>query len=184
MLKYYKILVLFIFAFLLSCEENGDELEFADGYPSDLADNWIAFEFLGGDFDGTVLQPYKLVTSLDPNRNGSLIIDRIYNADVRVRTAYNDSAFTVVMGDQLELINTNNYGIEFISIEGYVTTNPVLTNLAFDLAKTFFENIAFYESDIEDVILMRAGFYDAYKTRIDTVLILGYRKTGFEDVTY
>ena len=57
-------------------------------------------------------------------------------------------------------------------------------HFAYDLAGLFYENLAFEESDIEDVILIRAGFYDSFQSIIDTVLILGYRKTGFEDINY
>ena len=81
-------------------------------------------------------------------------------------------------------MNTNDYGIEYISVHGYVTPNPVLTSFVFDLARAFFENMAFYESDIKDILFMRAGFYDSYQARLDTVIILGYRKTGFENVDY
>jgi hypothetical protein len=170
-------------ALLLSCsEDNG--IENQEGYPGTFADNWIAFEFQGGDIEGTVLDPYNLVSSLDPNRPNSLIIDRLYNADVRVRAAYTDSSFSVSMGEQLDKINTNNYGIEYVSLDGYITSNPVLTNFAFRLANAFYENLAFYESDISDVIFIRAGFYDSLQVEIDTVLIIGYRKTGFEDVNY
>ena len=169
---------------LFSCTKNDYEIEYQDGYPNRLADNWVSFEFQGGDIEGNILEPYDLVTALDPNREGYLIVDKLYGSDIRVRAEYNDTAFSVNMGNQLEMISTDTYGIQFISINGYVTENPVLTNLAFDLALLFYESVSFQRDDIEDVIFMRAGFYDEYKARIDTVLILGYRKTGFEDVEY
>jgi hypothetical protein len=166
-----------------SCEKK-DIIEYANGNPSMLVGNWIAFEFQGASFDGTVLEPYQIATALDPNRDSALIIDKIYNADIRVRTAISDTAFSTIMGEQLEKVGTNNYGIEYISIDGYVTTNPILIRWAYDLAESFFDDMMFYESDIEDVMLIRAGFYDSYQSIIDTVMILGYRKTGFEDISY
>jgi hypothetical protein len=184
MQRMIKIAALIVLLGLIHACEDGYEIEYQDGYPNALADNWIAFEFQGGDFTGNVLEPYNLVTALDPNRSGYLIVDKIYNSDVRFRATISDTAFSVEMGEQLELINTNNYDIEYITARGYVTSNPVLTDLAYDLAVLFYENMAFEASDIEDVMLLRAGFYDSYKAIVDTVLILGYRKTGFENIDY
>ena len=101
-----------------------------------------------------------------------------------MRAEYADSSFSVSMGEQLDMINSNNYGIEYVSLDGYITSNPVLTNFAYRVANAFYENLAFFESDIEDVIFIRAGFYDSLQVKVDTVLIIGYRKTGFEDVNY
>ena len=180
-IKIFIIPVLFLI--ILSCTKEYD-IEYQDGYPSLLADNWIVFEFQGGDIEGNILEPYEMVTALDPNMENSLIIDKIYNSDLRVKTTYADTAFSVDMGDQLELIGTNTYDIKYISINGYVTKNPVLTGFLYDLASAFYENMAFYPEDIQDLLFLRAGFYDIYKARVDTVLILGYRKTGFENVEY
>jgi len=179
-----KISILVIILILSSCSGSDYDIDYQEGYPNKLADNWIAFEFQGGEIEGNILEPYDLVTSLDPNREGYLIIDKLYGSDVRVRAEYNDSSFSVNMGGQLEMVSANTYGIKYISINGYVTENPVLTYLAYELATAFYENAAFYPEDIEDVIFMRAGLYDEYQARIDTVLILGYRKTGFENVEY
>jgi hypothetical protein len=184
MIMKYCISIIIIAIMVFSCTKEDYEIEYQDGYPNKLTDNWIAFEFQGGDIEGNILDPYDLITALDPNRERSLIIDKLYDSDTRVRAEYNDTAFFVDMGEQLELISTNTYGIKFITIDGYVTENPVLTNAAYDLALLFFENMAFQRSDIKDVIFIRAGFYDEYRSRIDTVLILGYRKTGFENIEY
>ncbi len=183
----FKIIIISLVVFtFLSCTKKEYDIEFQEGYPSMFADNWIAFEFRGGNIEEAdeLLPPYDLVTSIDPNRDGYLIIDKLYDADVRVRVAYADSSFSVIMGEQLEQISTNTYGIKYVCIDGYITENPVLTDFIYDLALAFFENMAFYRDDIEDVIFMRAGFYDDYQARIDTVLIIGYRKTGFENVEY
>lgn len=180
----YFLLFLPVILWLLSCSEKPYTIEYQDGYPNSFADNWIAFEFQGGDIEGEILEPYDLVTSLDPNREGYLIIDQIYNSEIRVRASTADSSFHVEMGEQLETISTDTYGVKFLTVHGYITTNPVLTSVAYDLAASFFENMAFYPEDIQDVLFLRAGLYDGYKDRIDTVLILGYRKTGFENVEY
>jgi hypothetical protein len=88
------------------------------------------------------------------------------------------------MAENLELIGTNNYDIEYVSLNGYITSNPVLLSTLYQLAVLFYEDMAFERSDLEDLIFIRAGFYDQYKAQVDTVLILGYRKTGFEEVSY
>jgi hypothetical protein len=160
-------------------------IEYQHDYPNKLAGNWVAFEFQGGSLEGTVsAEPYDLVTSLDPNRPGNLILDKLYASDVRVRTEYVDSTFSVIMGDNLEQVSTNNYDIHYISLNGYITSNPVLLSTLYQLATIYFENMAFERSDLEDLIFLRAGFYDQLEAQVDTVLILGYRKTGFEEVSY
>lgn len=113
-----------------------------------------------------------------------MILDKLYNSDVRVRAEHNDSAFSVQMGEQLEQIGTNTFDIEYVSIDGYITVNPILIDLTYYFASESFENISFEISDIEDVIYMHAGFYDKYRALVDTVLIVGYRKTGFEETNY
>jgi hypothetical protein len=169
---------------LVACSEKPYDIEYQKGYPNLFADNWIAFEFQGGDIEGTILQPYDLVTALDPNRDGFLIIDQLYDSDIRVRASYADTSFSAVMSDQLETISSHTYGVKYVTINGYVTTNPVLTGFAYDLATAYFEHMAFTSDAIEDVLFLRAGLYDAYKSPVDTILLIGYRKTGFEDVEY
>lgn len=160
-------------------------IEYQHDYPSKLAGNWVAFEFVGGDLeDALPSEPYDLVTSLDPNRPGFMILDKLYNADVRVRAEYTDSTFLTAMGENLEKVSTNNYDINFISLDGYITSNPVLLSTLYQLATIFYPDLAFERSDLEDLIFLRAGFYDQFKAQVDTVLILGYRKTGFEEVSY
>ncbi|MBN2521742.1 MAG: hypothetical protein JXB24_00630 [Bacteroidales bacterium] len=177
-------IVLFLVSSLMSCIQKDYDIGYQDDYPNKFAGNWIVFEFPGGEIGNTLYEPYDLVTSLDPNNRGYMIIDKLYNSDTRVRAEYSDSAFYVCMGEQLEQISTNTYDIEYISVDGYITANPVLINMAYNFAALSFESISFEISDIEDIIYMHAGFYDAYKTVVDTVLIIGYRKTGFEETTY
>jgi hypothetical protein len=184
-LSSYKILF-YILVFLLgtSCGKDEKNIEYQAGYPNVLAGNWIAFEFKDGNLEGEISEPYDLVTSLDPNREGYIILDKMYASDVRVRAKYDTTSFKVVMGEQLEVISSENYNIAYISVDGYVTSEPILVNFLYLLANAYYENIAFRASDIKDVIIMHAGFYDEYNYPVDTVLIMGYRKTGFEDVSY
>lgn len=186
-MMYIRHLILFTCASLIiiSCSKENYTIDYQDGYPNALADNWVAFEFRGGSLEGAVsTEPYDLVTSLDPNRPNSLIIDRLYASDVRIRTTYTDTSFSVVMGEMLESVSTNTFNIEYVTVTGYITANPVLTNTLYSLAQAYFEDMSFDRSDIEDLLFLRAGFYDQYKAPIDTVLILGYRKTGFEEVSF
>lgn len=172
-----------VFLLVIACAKEDYEIDYQEGYPSKLAGNWLAFEFQGGNLEGPIAgQPYNLVTSLDPNRDSSLIIDRIYNADIRVRATWSDSSFTASLAPNLESVGTNDFGVSHISLNGYITENPVLLNLLYDLASQYYEDIAFDRSYLEDMLFLRAGLYDNFNARVDTVLILGYRKTGFEEV--
>ncbi len=182
-MKRLRSIPVILILILISCSDN-DEKKYQEGYPNLFADNWIAFEFQGGDIEGNILDPYDLVTALDPNREGYLIIDQLYNSDIRVRAPYSDTAFTVNMGEQLETISTNTYNVRYVSVNGYITTNPVLTDFVYDLATYFYPDMAFTSDYIKDILFIRAGLYDEYKAPIDSILILGYRKTGFENVEY
>lgn len=185
MKRLYKVLVFFLLVLCTDCMKEDYIIEYQSDYPSMLAGNWVAFEFQGGSLEGAVTpEPYDLVTSLDPGRQGSMILDKLYAADVRVRAEYSDSSFIVIMGENLEKVSTNNYDIHYVSLNGYITTNPVLLSTLYQLAMIYFEDMAFEYSDLEDLIFIRAGFYDQLEAQIDTVLILGYRKTGYEEVSY
>jgi hypothetical protein len=167
----------------VSCKKD-DKTEFQNGYPNALAGNWIAFESPGGNIYGPYTAPFDLVTSLDPNQKGYLIIDKLYASDVRVRAIYDTTTFHVEMGEQLEKISKNTYNIAYISVDGEVSSKPILINYLFQLAEAYYSNISFQESDIKDVIQIHVGYYDIYKNLVDTTSLLGYRKTGFEDVSY
>lgn len=185
MKRFFNISIVFLVVFCWQCVKEDYVIDYQDDYPNDLAGNWIAFEFRGGNLeDSPPSEPYDLVTSIDPNRSNHIILDKLYDADVRVRAEYVDSTFSTSMAENLELIGTNNYDIEYVSINGYITSNPVLLSTLYQLALIYFEDMAFERSDLEDLIFMRAGFYDQYKAQVDTVLVLGYRKTGFEEVSY
>jgi hypothetical protein len=183
MIKSYKIIIAGLaFLFILSCKKDNTKIE--DLYPKKLAGNWVVFEFPGAEIGNTLYDPYDLVTALDPNNEGSLILDKLYASDVRVRALFDSASFKVDMGTQLETVSTNTYDIAYISLDGFVSQDPFIISTVYGFASNTFENIAFTESDIKDVILIHAGYYDKYKYPVDTVLIIGYRKTGFENVKY
>jgi hypothetical protein len=152
-----------LLALLVSCEPDDYDIEYQNGNPNNLVGNWRAFEFQGGAFDLEKLaDEYDLVTALDPNSGDSLVIDNLYNSGVRVKTHYQDSVFNVSHGRQLEVINMGQYGIYGVSVDGEFQ----------------------HTEEDGDFLVMNVGLYDQYATVVDTVLILAFRKTGFEDVDY
>lgn len=185
-IRFKKISLFILIVLLLPVECKKDKgIVYQNGYPNKLVDNWIAFEFHGGSISGTSYKPYDLVTSLDPNRPGYMIFDKLYASDVRVRAKYTqDTIIHVDKGPQLEQVSTNTYDITSVSLDGYITTNPVWINMCWQLANFYYPNLSFPSSDIKDVLYLHAGYYDKYNSLIDTVLLVAYRKTGFENVTY
>jgi hypothetical protein len=170
---------------LIACNKSDDEIDYAKGYPTKLAGNWVVFEFQGATLDGQLSKPYDMVTALSPNSDSTLLLDNLYNSKTRIKTKIQgDTGFFAVQADQLEIINNGGFGIEKISIEGYINDNFVLKNFVYGLAVASFENIAFTEDDITEIIFYRAGYYDKYNSLVDTVMVFGYRKTGFEDENY
>ena len=184
-IRFLRVILIFLIGLVLSCSDDNYDIEYANGYPSKLAGNWVVFQFHGGDLDGQLTGPYDMTTALDPNRDGYLILDNIYNTGVRIRVEIRgDTGIYAIKTDQLEVINKGNYGIEEVSIDGYINDNPVLVNFTYRLADEAFENIAFHESDMTEIIFFRAGLYDEFNDRVDSIMIMGYRKTGFEEVDY
>ena len=146
-----------------SCQQDDYDIDYQDGNPSELAGNWIAYEFQGGALDMDRLnEEYDLVTALDPNSKDSLIIDNLYNSGVRVKAHFEDSVFNVSYGKQLEVINMGQYGIHSVSVTGE------------------FQN----SEENGDYLLMNVGLYDQYATLVDTVFVWAFPKTGFEDIDY
>ncbi len=169
-----------------SCNDENYNTEYAPGYPNILAGNWVVFQFQGGNLNGSLTGPYDMSTALDPNQQGQLIVDNIYNTGNRARAEIRGDTgwFYAQEAEQLELINKGNFGVEQISIDGYINQNPVLANFVYGLATQSFENISFREEDITEIIFFRAGLYDEYSSLVDSIMVMGYRKTGFEDVDY
>jgi hypothetical protein len=181
-----KVAYVFMLAiFLISCSDNGDDIEYASGNPSILAGNWVVFEFQGGNLDGRLSGPYDMSTALLPDNPRIIVLDNLYNSGTRIKAQlYGDSAFFEERTRQLEVINMGGFDIEQISINGYINDNNVLKDFIFQLARNSMENMAFSKSQMTEVIFLRTGFYDQYNSLIDSVMVMGYRKTGFEDEDY
>lgn len=174
-----------IAVFFLSCNDDGDEIEYAAGYPSVLAGNWVVFEFQGASLDGIITGPYDMSTALMPGNDNMLVLDNLYNSGTRIKVPLvGDSAFIESRTEQLEVINSGGYGIETVSIDGYINDNYILKDFIYQLAVMSMENIAFTKDHMTEIIFYRAGFYDQYNSLIDSVMVMGYRKTGFEEEDY
>jgi hypothetical protein len=183
-LKIYKYLLCLFIINLSSCHKD-DEIEYASGYPTKLAGNWVVFEFQGGNINGTLAGPFEMVTALSPNDDSTLILNNLYNTNTRIKARIQgDTGFVATNTDQLEVLNLKNKHIVKISIDGYINDNFILKYYLSDLVKFSFPNMAFTEDDMTEFIFFRAGFYDKYGDPVDSVMVMGYRKTGFEDETY
>lgn len=161
----FKFIILIVSCSLLpSCEEETYEVEYQNGYPNVLAGNWTAFDFPGGVFslESNYDGPYDLVTALDPNSRDSLVLSNVYDTGVRVKAKISGQTFTVTKGKQLEVINDGQFGISYVSVEGEV--------------------IQASRGDEQDVIILLVGMYDQFNAQVDSVLIYGFRKTGFENI--
>ncbi len=163
---------LFIMTLILifsSCEDDSYTIEYQDGYPDKLAGNWRAIEFQNAtvvndritDADN-VSDYFDLVTALDPNSEDSLVINNIYDSNIRIKVYYEDDSFGVTKGRQLEVINYGQYDIYYVSVNGkYIT-----------------------DEDYGDYLAMHIGLYDKYSSLFDTVYVVAFRKSGFEDIDY
>ena len=149
-----------------------------------MAGNWIVFELPVTEMEGVPVADYTLVTAPDPNRSKQLIIDNLYNAGVRIRSPHTDGVFEIRYAPQLDTLDDVQYGIRFVTLDGEISNNYYVQQLAYSYVQAYFPNMAFSVDDIEDVIFINAGFYDSDTALIDTVAIFGYRKTGFENVEY
>jgi hypothetical protein len=166
------ILTLLILAMMLvlsSCEDESYTIEYQEGYPNELAGNWRAIEFQNAtvvndlitDYDN-ISDYFDLVTALDPNNQDSLVIDNIYDSNIRIKVHYHDSTFSISKGSQLEVINQGQYDIYYVSVNGkYII-----------------------DEEYGDYMAMHIGLYDKYSALFDTMYVVAFRKTGFEDVDY
>ena len=177
--KHINYLLLLV-TLLFSCGK--DEIEYANGYPSVMAGNWVVFEFAEGDFDSWGYEDYTLVTALDPNRDTTLIISNLYNSNIRVRVPFTDQEFDEKYVVQFDTIDGFDYNIHYITLDGEISQSSYLKQLSYQYALATFPDMDFDYNDIEDVIVINAGFYDIDTFLVDSAVIFGYRKTGFEDV--
>ena len=159
-----------------------DEIEYANGYPSVMAGNWVVFEIPQGDFESWGYENYTLVTALDPNRDSTLVITNLYNKNIRIRVPFTQQEFEEKHVVQFDTVNGFDYNIHYVTIDGEVSQGYYLKQLAYQYALSTFPDMDFEYDDIEDAIVINAGFYDIDTFLVDSVLIFGYRKTGFEDV--
>ena len=159
-----------------------DDVDYASGYPNVMAGNWIVFEIPQGDFSNWAYDNYTLVTALDPNRDTTLIISNLYNSNIRVRVPYYEQEFDEKLVTQIDTIEGFDYNIHYVTLDGEVSQSSYVLQLSIQYAQATFPNMDFDYNDIDDVIFINAGFYDEDYMLVDSVVILGYRKTGFEDV--
>lgn len=182
--RIYLILSLFLLLVPNACNKE-DEIKYANGYPDKLAGNWIVFEFPAGELGNQYSSPYYMTTALDPNMDSSLVIDNLYNAKFRVKSSIKgDTGFFAFKTQQLEVTNKGDYDIDKITIEGYINDNFVIKDFMYRLAVYSFPNMSFTEDNMSEIIFFRAGYYNKNDELVDTVMIMGYRMTGFENVTY
>lgn len=178
--KLYIVIALLGLLLFNSCKK--DEIEYADGNPSILAGDWVVFEIPQGDFEAWPYQSYSLVTALDPNRDTNLVISNLYNSNVRLRVPYYENKFDEKYVVQFDTIDGFDYNIHYVSLDGEISRNYYVQDLSYQFAMSTFPDMDFDPNDINDVIFINAGFYDRDKMLVDTVIIFGYRKIGFEDV--
>lgn len=174
---------------MISCEKNGYEIEYQQGYPNKLAGNWVAFDYQMtkenysiildtiNDFNLSddrqlsnfisllnlisVSDEYSLVSALDPSNNGQLIFNNIYNSGIRTRVSLSTNHFDSRLSEQLEVINNGVYEIYYVSVSGQLVEEPD-----------------------GDVLYIVVGLYDNDQNLFDSMIVVAYRKTGFEDTKY
>lgn len=161
----YFLLISFMMIFFSCHEEDpyGYEIEYEEGYPNILAGTWRAMDWiiLEDDFIPMDNAEYFLTIAVDPNDEEQIVLDNIYNSNLRVRAFYNDidEIFYVRKGSQLEN-ETDQFDVSSISIIG----------LYFD------------EGEDGEYLNIFTGMYDQYGDLFDTIVIGAYRGIGFEDV--
>ena len=159
-------MVLGFFLLLVNCKEEDPfdyEMEYQDGYPNVMTGYWKAmdFEVVGDQVIPIDESFYDLITALDPNNKNTLVIDNIYNSNIRVRSFIDRTSdrFYVTKGEQLEK-NNILYDIKTVSINGEYIDDP----------------------QDGELLYIETGLYDEYDDLYDTLIILAFRKTGFEDI--
>ena len=158
-LRYILFLYVLIFT---GCKEEDPydyEIGYENGYPNAMAGVWKTYDFEPGFYEYPLsYTAYEMIIAVDPANTDNLIIDNVYNSNLRVRTFVNKatSEYYVIKGEQLEEMNAQ-YDIETISIMG-----------------------VYYNED--EAIIMYIGLYDQYNDLFDTIHVIGFRKTGFEDI--
>lgn len=181
-LKSCKYVTISSFFIITGCESSDPDYGFAKDNPNSMVGNWIVFEVPQGDFEGWGFEDYQLVTAVDPNRDSTLVINNLYNSNIRVRVPYSQNEFDEKFVQQIDTIDGFDYNIHYVSLDGEVSQSYYVAQLSYQYALASFPDMDFDFDGIEDVIYINAGFYDFDSLLVDSVVILGYRKTGFEDV--
>jgi hypothetical protein len=110
----------FLFLTLAACSKDSG---LPEKQPSEFDGNWVVFEIRENEIFDQIEGPFDLVTSVDPNRDYTVLIDNLYASGLRIRSPYDTTAFEVVMAEQLEKNNAGFKNIAFISARGYVSDN-------------------------------------------------------------
>ncbi|NBC83150.1 MAG: hypothetical protein GVY19_07185 [Bacteroidetes bacterium] len=153
----------------MACEEE-QQVDYQEGYPNRMAGNWYVYDFNGKFVSIDSLHqidiqnpemfegPYYLSTALDPESDDSIVIQNIYNANVRVKARLDSNRFFTTYGKQLEVFNLGGDSIRYVSLEGYII-----------------------DGNDGDIIVMTIGLYQTKHTNYDSIFTYGFRKTGWED---
>lgn len=185
---YFLLLIIIING---SCEDNSYKIEYQKGYPNRLAGNWLAYDIEISqqkfqqlfdtiqNFDlenneqlkkfidlinfDNFSDRYNLTSALDPNRDGFIIFDNINNKSNRVRVSYYENKFITRFAPQLDYINKTYNKIEYISVSGQLIRR---------------------EKENDDILIFITGLYNYDKIIQKSLIIIAFRKTGFEDVDY
>ncbi len=190
-IKYILGCFLFLTGLLFySCNKDDYDIEYASNNPDYLVGDWISFQFQGGSLSGQYYGNYTISTAADPDNGNMLIMNNIYNTDVRIKVPIiGDTTIYSKNTTQLEVIDEGSYGIQSVSINGYFYhvddysyQATTLQSFMYSMAASIFENISFEADDIEDLMVFYAGLYDSNNSLVDSILVMGYRKTGLEDV--
>ena len=175
LLQYIGLTVIILFT--IQCTK--DEIDYADGNPSILVGNWIAFHNKA-DTVGSSWSSYEMVTSLDPNNINALIIDNLFQDGVRVRANIDSiNMFSVTYADQINYFGSDEY--RYITLDAQVSSdNPSVRSAVYNLALGTYPDLRFNEDEITETMVMHAAGYQEDGTIIDSALIFAYRRTGFE----
>ncbi len=187
--KLFPALIIMIMSIIISCQDNGYDIEYQDGYPTKLAGNWIAYDYqlnksdylaaldtinkfdlsYQSEFDNFLnlielnarSDKYDLVTALDPENDQNIIFNNIYNSGYRTRVVYDTTKFSTKLGEQLNKLTTGGLNVNYISLSGQLV-----------------------EDSQGDILFIILGLYDNESALIESLFITAYRKTGFEDTDY
>ncbi len=158
--KFLYIIFFFVaLGIFAACEDDEYDIEYQEGYPTNLAGDWYVSEYIAGNVEaGPLYGPYLMTTALKPGDTKKMVIDNIYDSGVRTASNITGSNFSATLADQLEVAEVPTIGEDTISFVT-IAEGKVLT---------------------EDSIFFSVALYNPDKILLDTLSIAGVRKTGFE----